>query len=248
MSLPPDIAEALGGTAERLTWYDSVPSTNDLALRAAERGAAAWSVVAADQQTAGRGRLGRTWASPRHSGLYVSVILRPASTAPLLTIAAGVALADAIERATGLAPTLKWPNDLQVNGRKLGGILAEAGAGHVVIGFGINLLPAAFPPEIAARATSIEGELGRGVDRGQLLAECLSALRSSVGSVEHGEHGRIVDAWRRRAQPTMNRAVEWQGDGGRLRGTAEDIDADGALLVRTASGRERIISGEVQWM
>jgi BirA family biotin operon repressor/biotin-[acetyl-CoA-carboxylase] ligase len=237
----------MGAAAERLTWHDTVLSTNDLALRAAEHGAAAWTVIGADQQTAGRGRHGRAWASPARSGLYVSVIVRPVSTAPLLTIAAGVALADAVERASGLAVTLKWPNDLLVSGRKLAGILAEGAASFVVIGFGINLLPAAYPPDVAARATSLEGELGRPVDRGIVLRECLSALRERVQAVERGDSGAVIDAWRKRAAPTLQRPVEWKGEGGSVRGVAEDIDADGALLVRTATGRERIISGEVLW-
>ena len=232
-----------------VVWYETVPSTNDLALRAAERGAPDWTVIAAEQQTAGRGRLGRTWVSPAGSGLYVSVVLRPSPlVTPLLTIAAGVALADGIETSTGLGVVLKWPNDLQVNGRKLAGILAEAGAGHVVVGFGINLLPAAYPPDIAARATSIEGELGRAIDRTAVLNDCLDALAARVGALERGDGAAVVDAWRGRAAATLNRTVEWQGAHGRLRGVAEDIDASGALLVRTTTGRERIISGEVQWI
>jgi BirA family biotin operon repressor/biotin-[acetyl-CoA-carboxylase] ligase len=233
-------------------WYDSVSSTNDLALRAAERGAAEWTVMAAEHQTAGRGRLGRTWVSPAGSGLYVSVVLRPAAAVtPLVTIAAGVALADGIRAASGLAVGVKWPNDLLVSGRKLAGILAERGVGaqgaHVVLGFGINVMPAAYPPDIAARATSIEGELGRPVDRALLLTECLASLAARYRQLQEGSAATVVSAWRQRAAGGLNRPVEWDAGAGVKRGLAEDIDGDGALLVRTPSGIERIISGEVRW-
>lgn len=241
MNQPPDVH-----------WYDSVSSTNDLALRAAERGAAEWTVIAAEHQSAGRGRLGRTWVSPAGSGLYVSVVLRPAdAVAPLVTIAAGVALAEGIRAATGLIAGVKWPNDLLVSGRKLAGILAERGAGpqgaHVVLGFGINVMPAAYPPDIAARATSIEGELGRPVDRGLLFSECLASLAARYLQLQEGNSAAVVAAWRQRAADALNRPVEWDAEAGVKRGVAQDIDGDGALLVRTPLGVERIISGEVRW-
>lgn len=233
-------------------WYDSVSSTNDLALRAAERGAAEWTVIAAEHQTSGRGRLGRTWVSPAGSGLYVSVVLRPSdAVAPLVTIAAGVALAEGIRVATGLTAGVKWPNDLLVAGRKLAGILAERGVGpqgsHVVLGFGINVMPAAYPPDIAARATSIEGELGQPVDRGLLFSECLASLAARYLQLQEGSSAAVVAAWRQRAADALNRPVEWDAQSGVKRGVAEDIDGDGALLVRTSLGVERIISGEVRW-
>src|SRR5262249_20467238 len=145
-------------------------------------------VVVADAQTAGRGRRGHSWFSPPGSGLYASVILVPGrSTADpgratsLLTLAAGVALSEAIGRAAGLHVDLKWPNDLFVAQRKLGGILAEASPagetiGAVVLGYGINLQPAAYPPALADAATSIGSETGRAIDRRDVLVETLAAL------------------------------------------------------------------------
>src|SRR5262249_594491 len=148
-------ASRLGPLASEVMWYAEVPSTNDVAAACAERGAGEGCVIVADTQTAGRGRHGRSWCSPPGAGLYVSLVLRPLPHAlPLLTVGAGVAVAEGIRAATGLAPALKWPNDVYVGSRKLAGILAEAGAApdgaqHVVLGVGINLLPAAYPGEMA---------------------------------------------------------------------------------------------------
>ena len=256
VTIPADVAGALAHAGDRLgifarrtLWYDEVGSTNDVAGALADRGAEEGVVVIADRQTAGRGRLGRSWASPAGAGIYVSVILRPSSdAAALLTIAAGVAIADGIESATGLRVHLKWPNDVQVEGRKLAGILAEGAAQHVVLGVGINVLPAAFPPDVAARATSLEGELGRPVERGLVLAECLASLAARYGQL-HDEGGhRLLAAWRRRAVSTLGRRVEWESGGSRHVGQAEDIDEDGALVVKSGPEVVRIRSGEVRWL
>ena len=245
-------------TSDPITWrihrHERVTSTNDLAARLAEQGAAEGCVVVADAQSAGRGRQGRSWSSPDGAGLYVSAVLRPRSdVAPLVTIAAGVAIAEAIQSATGLDPTLKWPNDLFVGSRKLAGILAEAGSSstgvqHVVLGFGINVLPAAFPPDVASRATSLEGELGRLVDRGHLLHACLDRLASRYQDLHQGRITIVLDAWRARAAPLLRRRVEWETGETRASGIAESIDDTGALLIRTDDGIVRIISGEVRWI
>src|SRR5206468_4182920 len=138
-------------------------------------------------------RRGRAWLSPPDSGLYVSVVLTPGRAhadgdraTTLVTLAAGVALAEGVEAATALRVDLKWPNDLYVTRRKLAGVLAEAvaagpeshgtGIDAVIVGYGINVGAMAFPPELATKATSLESELGRPVDRAQLFAETLTAL------------------------------------------------------------------------
>jgi BirA family biotin operon repressor/biotin-[acetyl-CoA-carboxylase] ligase len=268
MDIPGDVAEAfarygerLGMFAGRLHWHPRVTSTNDLALTLAEQSAAEGTVVAAELQTAGRGRQGRAWASPAGAGLYVSAVLRPPDrVAPLVTLAAGVALADGIRDATGLLVTLKWPNDVYVQGRKLAGILAEggtssAGVSHVVLGFGINLLPVALPPDVASRATSLELELGRPVDRGLVLAACLSALAQRYLELTSGDAAHVLDAWRTYAAPMLGRRVECIVGLQTISGVAEDIDAEGALLVRPSiavgaavpADPVRVISGEVLW-
>ena len=261
MQLPDDLAAALtmagdraGIFARRVLWYPEVGSTNDVAATLANGGEPEGTVVIADAQSAGRGRHGRTWASPSGAGLYMSIVMRPpAHAVSLLTIAAGVALADGIHAATGLQPQLKWPNDVYFGGRKLAGILAEAGTSsawgqHVVVGCGINLMPAAYPPDVAARATSIESELGRPVDRGLLLIECLAALHLRYGELQSRAGAAIVARWRDRAASTFGRRVEWDASGSTRRGVAEDIDDTGALLVREGAARARLISGEVRWL
>ena len=192
-------------------------------------------------------------ASPAGAGLYVSTILRPAEHAlPLVTIAAGVAVADGIHAATGLVPDLKWPNDVFVSGRKAAGVLAErtssAAGTYVVLGFGINVSPAAYPPEIAARATNLEGELGRAVDRGSLLAECLCSFAARYQDLQRGRIDAVVDAWRGRAASTLGRKVQWNAGGAALDGVAENIDDTGALVVRTRRGLTRVTAGEVRWV
>ena len=165
-----------------------------------------------------------------------------------MTIAAGVAVAEGVAAATGLEATLKWPNDLYAGGRKLGGILAEGGTTHVVLGFGINVLHATMPPDVAARATSIERELSRPVDRGLVLAECLAAIWRRYQDLEEHRVAEVLDAWRTRAAAMMDRPIEWDHDGMTESGHAAGIDEAGALLMRTASTTLRIVSGEVRWI
>jgi BirA family biotin operon repressor/biotin-[acetyl-CoA-carboxylase] ligase len=258
--IPEDITEALARAGARLgpfehqlSWHEEVASTNDVAIAAADGGAPEGVVIAANAQSSGRGRLGRSWESPPGAGLYVSVILRPPRhVLPLVTIAAGVAVAEGIEAASGLSPGVKWPNDVYVGSRKLAGILAEAGSSaageHVVVGFGVNLRTAAFPPDVAARATAIESELGRDVDRGLVLAECLAALADRYRLLQSGARDAVISAWRSRAAHHLGRPVEWDTEHGVRRGIAHDIDSRGALLVRVDDRKVRVISGEVRWL
>jgi BirA family biotin operon repressor/biotin-[acetyl-CoA-carboxylase] ligase len=259
--LPAEFEHVSVPSGFRIVWHDSIGSTNDAAARLGDAGEPEGLVVVADAQTAGRGRLGRPWASPPGAGIYASVLLRPEpAAARLLTLAAGVALADGIEAATGLGAAIKWPNDLIIAGgvgaadwRKLAGILAEggvssAGAPWVVVGFGINVQPAAYPAEIAARATSLEAELGRPVERAFVLAECLAALARRHDDLRHGRTRDVLDAWRRRAAATLGRRVAWDEDGRARQGTVRGIDDAGALVVRQESGDARVVAGEVRWI
>lgn len=228
--------------------FQTVPSTMDVAAKLAAEGAAQGVVVAADEQTSGRGRRGATWASPPGAGLYFSYVARPStSSLPLVTLAAGVAIRDGIHVSTGLGASVKWPNDLLVGKRKLAGILAEGlsigtAAQAVVIGVGLNVLRASYPPDVAARATSIEEELGRAVDREALLTNVLAALERRLDTLER-DPGDILRAWRDASPTATGTRVEWDGK----HGTTAGIDDGGALLVRTASGVERVIGGELHW-
>lgn len=210
--------------------------------------------MVANAQTAGRGRRGHRWFSPPGSGLYVSVVLTPIRALDprratlLLTIAAGVAIAEAIDAVTGLTVRLKWPNDVLIDGRKVSGILAEAATDResiasVALGYGVNVRAGAYPPDLSDRATSIERELGREVDRRDVLIETLAALGGRYDDLLAGRFDAILDAWRRRAPSASGARVM---TGGR-RGTTAGIDDDGALLVRIDDRIERIVGGEVEW-
>jgi biotin-[acetyl-CoA-carboxylase] ligase BirA-like protein len=265
----------LGRLGAPLLYFPTIGSTNDVALNRGAIGRSASSspldglgaqagerrgvepseglVVVADEQTAGRGRRGHAWFSPAGSGLYVSVVLAPAAArvdparaTTLLTLAAGVALAEGIEAATGLRVDLKWPNDLQVSRRKLAGILAEA-AEIVVVGYGINVAATAFPPELRDRATSLESELGRVVDRHHVLVETLAALSNRYEDLLAGRFDAILDAWRVHAPAASGARVTWKTAEGDRSGVTAGIDDRGALLVRDGARLERIISGEITW-
>ena len=259
--LPDDLDAALAAARRRrpdarldVRWQPSLPSTMDAASSLAHEGARHGVVVVAGEQTSGRGRRGATWASPPLAGVYFSFIARPGlakdeapSTLPLVTLAAGVAVREGVQRATGLAADLKWPNDVIIGTRKLAGILAEGVAigspeQAVVIGVGVNVQPAAYPPAIAARATSIEGELARRVDRGALLSDILIALWDRLAALER-KRGDILQAWRAVSPSAIGTRVEWDGQ----HGTTAGIDDSGALLVATSTGVERIIAGELHW-
>lgn len=263
--LPADYREALTRVRTRLvsaaeTRYFSITgSTNDEASASAARQESEGATFIADAQTSGRGRRGRTWFSPAGAGLYVSIVLRPARavTEPeratlLLTLMAGVAIAEGIAQSTGLAPAIKWPNDLLVGRRKLAGILAEGvtesgGLQSVVLGYGINIMPASYPPELADRVTSLETELGRAVDRATVCAETLAALGDRYRDLLAGRYDAILDRWRERSPSRQGARVAWDTPNGVSTGVTVDIDDRGALVVRTASGYERLNAGEVRW-
>ncbi|HXE79854.1 MAG TPA: biotin--[acetyl-CoA-carboxylase] ligase [Vicinamibacterales bacterium] len=256
----------------RLRALESVASTNDEAARLAAAGAPEGTVVVADTQTAGRGRSGRSWFSPPGAGVYVSVVLRPwAGDGPepagwlrLITLAAGVAVADGIRAASGLPAELKWPNDVGVtNGhapraadrswRKLAGILAEGAAvgsavPHVIIGIGINVRQAALPAPLAATATSIEAESGRVIDRGAVLVETLAALRATYEDLRRGRAADVLARWRALSPTATGAHVVYQGEGGEREGVTAGLDDQGALRVRSGARIETIVSGEVKWI
>jgi BirA family transcriptional regulator, biotin operon repressor / biotin---[acetyl-CoA-carboxylase] ligase len=264
--LPAVLADAVAAARPRfgahvaeVRYVPSVPSTMDAAAALADAGGAHGLVVVAGHQTAGRGRRGHTWSSPPGAGLYFSAVVRPPvapyvdgapSLMGLLTLAAGLAVAEGVGHATGLEASLKWPNDL-FYGYKLAGVLAEGhrigtADQHVVVGVGINILDVPYVSE-RERATSIERELGRVPDVGVVLAEVLSAWAGRYQDLLDGRYARVVDRWRIRATGLAGRPVAWVDARGEHEGTTTGVDAAGALLVDTGIEVVRITSGAVQW-
>ena len=264
--VPPEFARALdaararlGSVGHPLYYFHETTSTNDVASSLAERGASEGTTVLAGAQTSGRGRLGRQWYSPPGAGLYLSVVIRSRRAALYLTLAGGVAVAEGIRAATGLPLEIKWPNDVVTPGtsgpsrrRKLAGILAEAssaadGLQHVILGIGINLSAASYPPELADRASSIETELGRHVEAPVVLAEVLAALAAELAPLSRGDAAGLLMRWRHLAPTASGTAVECDTPHGRLVGLSSGIADDGALLVKVGNRLERVIAGEVLW-
>ena len=243
-----------------LPWTDMVclavtDSTNRVAMEMAENGAKHGTVVFADAQTAGRGRMGRRWESPAGKNLYVSLLLRPpvpTADAPSLALVAGVALADAIE-AVGVPAALKWPNDLYCGGRKAAGILAEMasdpdGVRHVVIGVGLNVngVEDDFPPDLRGTATSLRICAGRVFRRVDVLARLLDAFGARYAEFIGGGFASLRDGWDRR-DFLRGRRVLLRRQGGEGWGTADGLDTAGALRFLPDGGRatESVHSGEI---
>lgn len=241
---------------QELRYLAETDSTNRQACLLGESGAPAGTVVIADRQSAGRGRLGRQWVSPPGVNLYLSVLLRPPlppHAAPQLTFLSALAVARAIETVAGLQPSLKWPNDVLVDGRKVAGLLNEMSAESdrvrfVVLGIGVNLNMTAdqFPEELRMPATSLRIAGGRPVSRAAFARELLQQLdRLYAEFLRHGP-APILAAWE--AYCTLfGQPVSVDGPDGALCGTVAGIDRDGALLLTLADGSsERILAGDVR--
>jgi BirA family transcriptional regulator, biotin operon repressor / biotin---[acetyl-CoA-carboxylase] ligase len=215
----------------RVEHFGELDSTNRYVLDAARAGAADGLVAVADVQTAGRGRLDRTWQAPPGSSLLVSALVRTPGDAGPVVMAAAVALAGAVDRVAGVPAMLKWPNDLVVDDRKLAGLLAERDGDTLVVGAGCNVNWERFPEDLAGSATSCNLEAGHPVDRDQLLVAFLDGFAAVL---EQG--GGVVDEYRARLE-TLGRRVRVEPVlGDPLLGTAVDITDDGMLVVRDDAG------------
>ncbi len=257
--MPGDLARALDELRERrpdvrcdVRWHASLPSTMDVVSAAAESGAAAGFTAIADQQTAGRGRRGHLWSSPPGAGLYFSYLHRPRRGVELVTLAAGVAVREAVRRSCGLEAQLKWPNDLLVGSRKLAGLLAEGArigtpGAAITIGVGLNLQPAAYPPDVEARATCLAREASEPVDRGVVLAAIIEQLHDTLARLDAGGGSDILQAWRAASPLSVGTFVEWSDAASTHSGLTAGLDESGALLIETANGLERVIAGELRW-
>ena len=250
--LPP--TEVVG---RKLVCLSDVDSTNTRARELAMAGEPEGLVVVADCQTAGRGRMGRSFQSPPGRGIYLTALLRPHLPPERLmsvTAMAGVAVCGAVEEVCGLSPGLKWPNDPVLNGRKLCGILtelsleAETGSlQYLVVGIGVNVLhtPEDFSPEVAAVATSVAAELGRPVSRPALAAALIARLDRLRAALVSGDTEDDLAEYRRRCV-NLGKRVRLLSPGGEARGEAVDVDRDFGLVVRRDDGTVTTVrSGEV---
>lgn len=230
-----------------LVWIEEAESTNDVARELADAGVPEGAVVVARRQTRGRGRRGRTWASPP-GGLWTTVLLRPAISSGWgrLMLAVAVAAAEAVEAHAGIRVGVRWPNDLVVGGRKVAGFLAEAGGGAVLVGVGINVnVPLeALPADLADRATSLHLVCGRPQDIAGLLKGLLSRLEHWYDIWLAGGAG-MVEAWSLRDAVCGARVVVGEGDAA-VEGVADGVDEDGALRVQQPGGVvTRVVAGDL---
>jgi BirA family biotin operon repressor/biotin-[acetyl-CoA-carboxylase] ligase len=253
-----DLLARLGGAkiiGRDIQVFEETTSTNDVVEKLARDGVREGVVVFAESQTKGRGRLGRVWMSPTHKGLWFSILLRPElrpQAATQLTIASATALRRAIKSVTGLLPDIKWPNDLLIGGKKVAGILTEMSAEpdrvrHVILGIGVdvNLEAGEFPAELKKIATSLRIEAGEKISRAELATAILQELEKDYARVIGGKFASLADEWEAGCA-TIGKQVSVQTGAQLVRGRAEALDDDGALLVRTEHGHlERVIGGDV---
>jgi BirA family transcriptional regulator, biotin operon repressor / biotin---[acetyl-CoA-carboxylase] ligase len=250
--LQPELGEMEIG--RKIVHYFRVTSTNSVTQKLAAEGAPHGTVVVAEEQTAGRGRFGRAWYSEKSSGIYLSVILRPPlapAAAPALTLMAGIAAQRAVSVASGLPVDIRWPNDLLIRGKKVGGILTEMSAEldrlhWVVLGVGVNVNHREMPAELKSLATSLRIEGQKPYDRLSLAAALLKEIdRHYQALLQEGSAG-IARAWEAASSFAHGRRVRVEAGGGSYVATTAGLDSTGALRVRREDGREELlVAGEV---
>lgn len=240
---------------ENIRFFPSLPSTNTKAAELAAQGEGDGLVVVTDQQTAGRGRLTRQWVSPSGVNVYMSAVLRPdmpPKDATILTLLAGVASASALRECTGVNVLLKWPNDLLVRGKKLGGILTEMRAlpdriQFAVIGIGINVNyhVAYMPAAIRPIATSLAHEAGSSFSRSDILSELIKSLDEWLSILRTEGKGPIITEWLK-LSCTIGRMVSATIGSTTARGVAQGIDNEGFLIIRQADGTlQKVFAGDI---
>jgi BirA family biotin operon repressor/biotin-[acetyl-CoA-carboxylase] ligase len=254
--IPALLRRRLEGTpfGKRIHHFFKIGSTNDVAMELGSAGEPHGAVVIAEQQTAGRGRVGRAWHSEKSSGIYVSVLLRPTITpvqAPLMTLVAGLAARDAVAEQTGLATDLRWPNDLLLNGKKLGGILTEMHAEpdrvhFLVVGIGINVNHEEMPAEIASLATSLRIETGQTHSRTEVLVRVLRRLDGYYNEFLQQGPEPILRRFAEVSSYFQNKRVRISTATETFVGVTEGLEPNGVLRVRRENGRiESVLAGDV---
>ncbi len=253
-----DLISRLGKThviGRDIRVFQETTSTNDVVEKLARDGVKEGVAVFAESQSRGRGRLGRKWLSPPGKGLWFSVLLRPPlrpQDTTQLTVASATALRRAVAAQTGLNPEIKWPNDLLVNGRKVAGILTELSAeldrvNYVVLGIGVdvNLNPGDIPADLRKTTSSLKAELGKPLARAELAVVILRELDREYARVVGGDFAGVAEEWESHCTTLGHRIVIRTGER-QIRGRAESLGEDGALLLRTEHGHlERIVGGDV---
>ena len=234
--------------------FDSLPSTNLEAARRAREGAAEGLCIVASEQTAGRGRLGRQWSSPRNAGIYCSTLLRPPFDQcfwPLITLMSAVVVHEALLAACALQTDIKWPNDILHDEKKLCGILAEiveTPMGRaVIVGIGINLTNESFPPELVATATSVTAASGRHSDLEHVLSQLQRWFVDWYGRLNRPQGpAEIVNAWSERSSYADGKKISIRDGDAEFWGTTRGLTMEGALKVETETGELRIVrAGDV---
>lgn len=230
--------------------FASLPSTMQTAVELATQGCPSGSVILAEGQTAGQGRFGRQWDSQPGAGLYLSQVLRlkicPDSL-PLVTLALGLATAEAIADVTGLAPDLRWPNDVLVAGRKCAGILVQLHDGVLITGIGINANQLSFPPEIAGTATSLRLATNRQQDLEALLQRLLQSVDEHLDNLLTNGRDAVLRAFSQASSYVNGRRVIIEQNTGNLTGVTEGLDPQGFLFLRQDNGtRTLILAGGVR--
>ncbi len=222
-----------------IAWFDSTGSTMAEAARLAGQTSSP-VIVVAEEQTAGQGRLGRSWHSERESGLYVSPVLRPRlapEDAPVLTLALGLAAAEAIARTADLACDLRWPNDVLLGGKKCAGILVQVEGAAFIAGIGVNVNHESFPPEIAGSATSLFLASGRRHSRERLLAALVRSVESFMKMLVEGGKEPVLAMFARASSYVRGRRVAVGG----VEGVTDGLDSSGFLLLRREDGRRELV-------
>jgi BirA family biotin operon repressor/biotin-[acetyl-CoA-carboxylase] ligase len=249
MPLNLELVRAAAGERD-IVWLDSCASTMTEAARLAAGGCPSGAAVVTEEQTAGQGRFGRAWHAARERGLTVSIVLRPAvdpENARALSMALGLATAEAIARAANLKADLRWPNDVLLDGHKCAGILVQVEGTAFIAGIGINVNEDSFPPDLAAIATSLRLASGRLQSRELLLAHLLATVDGYVRMLEEGGRAPILRAFARASSYVSGRRVIVDQGDHIVEGTTDGLDASGFLCVRRDDGtRVTILNGGVR--
>jgi BirA family transcriptional regulator, biotin operon repressor / biotin---[acetyl-CoA-carboxylase] ligase len=235
----------------KIHYFEALPSTMNVAMQLGIEGCPCGTLILAESQTHGRGRLGRSWISPKYKGIYLSLILRPKilpQKAPILTLLAAVSICEAIKEISGLDTQIKWPNDILLSHKKLGGILTELSAemdrvSFIILGIGLNVNND--KKTLISGATSLKTEKKEDVNRISLLQEILRKIEKNYLVFQEEGSEPVIEKWRQ-FNVTLGNRIKIASQDKRLEGQAIDIDTDGGLLVRKDSGMiEKIMTADI---